>query len=138
MKTHDKNVIRIIDANLNRAREGMRVCEDICRFILDDAGLSKDLKSIRHRLQSVVAGLKISKRTLLKSRDSKQDVGADYSSLENKKSWQDIFFASIQRVKESLRVLEEFSKLSDESSAAGFKRLRFAVYDFEKQILRKI
>ena len=41
-------LLRIIDANLNRAREGLRVCEDISRFALGDKTATRALKSIRH------------------------------------------------------------------------------------------
>jgi hypothetical protein len=44
----------------------------------------------------------------------------------------DIFIANMQRVKESLRVLEEFAKLFDASFALKFQRLRFKTYAVEK------
>jgi hypothetical protein len=41
-------VLRLIDANANRAREALRVVEDYCRFVLNDETLSGSLKSLRH------------------------------------------------------------------------------------------
>ena len=40
--------LRIIDANINRAGEGLRFLEEIARFVLDDAALSQQLKNMRH------------------------------------------------------------------------------------------
>ena len=107
-KTCDKNILRIIDVNLNRAREGLRVCEDIIRFVLNDASSTRSLKSIRHKIQSIIDSSKIEKESLCISRDVGTDVGTELDWLEARNSWQSIFFANIQRVKESLRVLEEF------------------------------
>jgi thiamine-phosphate pyrophosphorylase len=61
---------RLIDANLNRMNEGLRVLEDIARFLLDDATLSARLKSLRHQLTIDDASLK---RDLLSARDSAQE-----------------------------------------------------------------
>ena len=45
------SICRILDANLNRAQEGLRVCEEYVRFALEDPVLSQELKNLRHRLQ---------------------------------------------------------------------------------------
>ena len=42
--------MRIIDANLNRAKEGMRVCEEICRFHLNLKVYAQTLNRMRHSL----------------------------------------------------------------------------------------
>ncbi len=44
----------LIDANLHRAKEGLRVVEDICRFVLSDEPLSSRVKDVRHALQGAV------------------------------------------------------------------------------------
>ena len=46
----DPRVARLIDANLDRAREGLRVVEDWCRFGLDREDLVVTLKDWRQRL----------------------------------------------------------------------------------------
>jgi len=53
----DHAALRIIDANLNRAREALRVMEEHARFGLDDAGLSAAIKEVRHALAKAVVGL---------------------------------------------------------------------------------
>ena len=47
---YSRETLRIIDANLNRAAEGLRVLEDIARLGLNDASLSERLKTLRHEL----------------------------------------------------------------------------------------
>ncbi|MFH1868311.1 MAG: thiamine-phosphate pyrophosphorylase [Candidatus Omnitrophota bacterium] len=134
-KPDDKDILRIIDVNLNRLCEGLRVCEDIVRFILNNAYFTKALKSVRHKVQRVISSSKIRKIPLCVSRDVKLDVGTKYDRLEERKSWESIFFANMQRSKESVRVLEEFFKLFDKKTAESFKGLRFEIYDFEKKVI---
>ena len=43
-------MLRLLDANLNRIGEGLRLLEDISRFIINDASLSAALKSMRHEI----------------------------------------------------------------------------------------
>ncbi len=130
-----KDIYRIIDANANRVREGLRVCEEITRFILNKYSLTSEIKKIRHNLKTVLNKLPTDKFFLLKSRDSIKDVGKYISAREyERENFQDIFFANIQRVKESVRVLEEFSKLIDKDIAKKLKIIRYGIYDFEKKV----
>jgi hypothetical protein len=132
------NLYRVIDANLNRVKEGLRVCEEITRFILNNHGLTASFKKVRHEINAVI-GKTYSASTLLKKRDSDGDVGRKNSRGERERaSCKDIFWANIQRVKESLRVLEEFSKLKNSKAALCFKRLRYKVYEIEKDSFKKI
>lgn len=133
----DRKILRIIDANLNRAREGLRVCEEVMRFILNDSYSTKRLKEIRHAILKVVTASGIDPSLLCEHRNVEKDVGTDFSWLEEKRDWQSIFFANMQRTKESLRVLEEFLRLIDAKAAKGFKELRFKVYGLEKKIIAR-
>ncbi len=129
---------RIIDANLNRAKEGLRVCEEITRFLLNSFSLTKQLKEIRHGLDEVLRKL-APRQQFVFYRDSYSDIGRSIQGLELlRHSLTDIFMANIQRVKESIRVLEEFSKLYQKDAAVGFKQLRYAVYESEKKIVKKL
>lgn len=135
--SRNNNVHRIIDANLNRVKEGFRVCEEITRFILDDHKFTALLKLYRHEIDNIVNNYPAAK--LLEARESNRDVGRENSYSELKRGGLgDIFRANIQRVKESLRVLEEFSKLKHGKAALRFKRLRYKVYEFEKKSFKKI
>ncbi|MDD3087611.1 MAG: thiamine-phosphate pyrophosphorylase [Candidatus Omnitrophica bacterium] len=132
------NLNRIIDANINRAKEGLRVCEDITRFILDNRQFTSALKRIRHRLSFLSDSL-MPKALLLKERSSVDDVGRFLKADELKRSGiGDIFLANIQRAKESIRVLEECSKLINVKAALGFKELRYKTYEIEKKVLERI
>jgi len=44
---------RILDANLNRAREAYRVMEEYARFVLDDGLLTRGIKEARHEFAAV-------------------------------------------------------------------------------------
>jgi len=129
----NKKIFRIIDVNLNRAKEGLRCCEEIARFILDDKALTKRLKLLRHSIEDIIVVSGVKKKLLCQSRDIKKDCGKSFCVLEKKDDWQSIFFANIQRTKEALRVLEEFFKLFDDKSCEKFKTLRFKVYEQEKR-----
>ncbi|MFC1592924.1 hypothetical protein ACFL4C_02810, partial [Candidatus Omnitrophota bacterium] len=78
------------------------------------------------------------RQELTKLRDSRNDVGRNLTGGELKRNGcGDIFFANIQRVKESIRVLEEFYKLIDTSCAIKLKKARFQVYEIEKAVTLK-
>lgn len=133
----DKKVLRILDANFNRSREGLRVCEEIFRFFLNDAALMRRLKKTRHAITNFLK--KMPHAEMLAARDVRNDEGREHSKLEMKRSGlEDLFSANIERTKESLRVLEEFSKILDPKVSTGFKKLRFEVYAIEKRALPKL
>jgi thiamine-phosphate pyrophosphorylase len=120
---------RLIDANLNRLREGIRVCEDVERYINDNKNLSQKLKSIRHdcRVKNF--------ETYLKSRDIVGDVLKKTTVSEStRKDIKSLQIANIKRAQESARVLEESLKLVDEAEAEKFKLIRYALYDIEKMM----
>ena len=96
------------------------------------------LKQYRHEIEGLAQKIYPASR-LLKERKVNSDVGRRNSSGElTRCDCRDIFWANIQRVKESLRVLEEFSKLLDTQAALGFKKLRYKVYEIEKESFKKI
>jgi thiamine-phosphate pyrophosphorylase len=130
---------RVIDANINRAKEGLRVCEEITRFILNSKSLTDNLKKIRHEIDPLASAFRKSPE-LLSQRNSLKDVGLKiYSRAELKRrDFADVFNANIQRVKESVRVLEEFTKLDDVKAALGWRKIRYDIYDFEKKAVKKI
>ncbi len=133
-----KSVNRIIDANINRTKEGLRVCEEITRFILNSSRITSEFKKIRHEIDTIVKGL-ASSTNLLKERESLRDVGRNiYINELKRNNVQDIFFANIQRVKESVRVLEEFTKLINKNLAIRFKKVRYDIYEIEKNAAKRI
>lgn len=128
-------IARVIDANANRLREGLRVVEEIARLVLNNARLTNALKEKRHAVEDLVDQLAFSKETLLSARDSEEDVGLDRVFDESsRKDCEDILWANIRRSQESCRVLEEFSKLYNEHIPVSFKKIRFSLYTLEKEI----
>jgi thiamine-phosphate pyrophosphorylase len=124
--------MRMIDANLNRATEGLRVAEDIVRFILDDARLTARLKDARHQIVKLLKGVRGKGQG---ERDVKGDVGAKRSTKSEgrRKNIHDVFMANIKRAEESVRVFEETSKLFDAKLSPKFKKIRFALYEIEQK-----
>lgn len=121
--------LRLIDANLNRLREGIRVVEDIFRYLLNDKKTSSRLKTLRH-----LSRININDE-LLDSRDIKNDVLKKSTSSEQKReNLSSILIANFKRAQESSRVLEEFSKLIDIKTSENFKYIRYELYDIEKNI----
>ena len=139
MGSKTSGIYRIIDANANRLKEGLRVCEEVARFILDDSRLTAGLKKIRHEADAALDSLTDRSRCLA-ARDSVRDTGRRiHTSRELKRSNViDIFCANIQRVKESIRVLEEFAKIDDSKCALMYKDLRYRVYEIEKQAVNRL
>jgi thiamine-phosphate pyrophosphorylase len=136
---YPNKLLQIIDANLNRTREGLRVCEDIARFSLQNKGATKSLKAIRHGATNlVIRSKKISLAKLLSERDTAGDKTKfiDFT-LRSGANISDIFMSNIERVKESLRVLEECFKIIDEKISRGYRKLRFDTYDIEKNIVKR-
>ena len=133
-------VCRIIDANLNRSREGLRVCEDIARFALNSKVITTELKSVRHSISDIAKESVSSLKELPASRDTASDVlrRSRFESEMKRRSLPDIFIANIERVKESLRVMEELYKLINVKSSSKFCGLRFKVYAIEKKALKRL
>ncbi len=131
-------IFRVIDANINRLKEAIRVCEDISRFIIDDHSLWLKFKKLRHSIFHAcqkTAALKI----LIESRDIVKDVGKKSIVQETRrKDYQEILSANLQRAKESLRVLEEFSKVFRKQESEKFKKIRYQIYNLEKEAIKKL
>jgi len=124
--------LRLIDANLNRLAEGIRVVEDIYRYILDDKTTAKRLKSLRHKARIDIY------EELINSRDIKNDVlKTSTSSEQTRSNLQSILIANFKRAQESSRVLEEFCKLISTKDSENFKYIRYELYDIEKSNILK-
>jgi thiamine-phosphate pyrophosphorylase len=116
----------------------LRVLEEITRFILENPSLTSSFKKIRHKINTTIRYLP-RHLSLLQARKSSSDVGKNiYINELKRKNYRDIFFANVQRIKESVRVLEEFSKLMNRRAAVEFKKIRYDIYEIEKKVARKI
>ncbi len=133
--TERVDAARAIDASANRAREALRVVEDYCRFCLDDAFLSRELKRMRHDLAAVLGGL--SGGLLLEARDTLRDVGTSIATPAERErhSLREVAGANLKRLQEALRSLEEFGKLLDGDVGAAIESLRYRSYTLERALL---
>ena len=135
----DKKILRIIDANFNRLREGLRVCEEVVRFFMEEGDLTPEFKKARHLADRILRNSTIDLTEVVMHRDSDEDVGRESSESEMRRSnIIEVFSVNIERVKESLRVLEEFCKISDTDVAEKFKSLRFKIYALEKATIERL
>lgn len=127
-------VQRILDANANRAREALRVMEDVARFALDDATLARELKELRHALRDALASLPAG--WIEAGREVETDVGREIST-ENERSRRnlaDVATAAGKRLSEALRSIEECLKLADERAAAEVEQLRYRAYEVDARL----
>ncbi len=136
-KNPDRALYRIMDANLNRVKEGLRVCEDLCRYNWDQKTLTRAFKDLRHDLTAAISKLDMHK--VLEARHIQADVGCATSVSESRRKDMDsVFWANCQRVKESLRVLEEVTKLLDAEISIKLKALRYKVYALEQKVIGRL
>lgn len=124
--------LRIIDAALNRAGEGLRVVEDYVRFVLDDSLLMSQIKSLRHDFAAVAATIPATERHA--ARDTAHDVGTDLSTHgeQNRSDAWAVCTANLKRTEQSLRSLEEYGKLVDGGFTRQIESLRYRLYTLEK------
>ncbi len=129
----DKGLYRVIDANLNRLKEGIRVIEDMARYCDNNKELASQLKKLRHLAK--IDDL----QTLLASRDAQNDVlRPTIQSEMERSSLESIIIANYKRGQESSRVLEEIYKVVDPLLSEQFKTIRYTLYTLEKENLEKL
>ncbi len=133
-----RDIFQLLDANLNRAREGLRVCEETARFLLKDPSLTRRCQRIRYELRKTA--VTFPKAELLRSRDSARDVGRPLlrGRPSSHRVVADLVLANSKRVQEALRVLEEFSRILSARQAVSWGSLRFRVYRLEKDLISKL
>jgi thiamine-phosphate pyrophosphorylase len=126
-------VLRIIDANLNRATEGLRVVEEYARFALDDSRLARCCKSIRHRLIETLRA-----HDYPAARDTAGDVGCQIQTKTEyeRTNLTDVVQASFQRVQQALRSIEEYGKTIDAELGREVELLRYETYMIQRQMVR--
>lgn len=140
MEYNRLRLLRLIDANLNRAVEGIRVLEDTARMVLDDAALTGTFKDLRHRVVSIVKSVPDLESELITARDVKSDVlcSGETDSEARRLDIGSIVKANSSRAQEAVRVLEEYSKLIAPGLSTSFKDIRFQLYDSERKLILKL
>jgi len=136
----NKDILRLMDANMNRAVEGIRVLEETSRMILDDRELTTSIKDIRHKLVQIISEKTDLTLGMVEARDSEHDVLRDGETL-SEQTRNDLFSivkANASRSQEAVRAMEEFAKLSFPGLSERFKHIRFRLYDVEKSLILQI
>jgi len=132
----DRHTDRIIDVNLNRLSEGLRVVEDVVRLGLEKPRLLAEVRALRTRIGRETRALR--KRVIL-SRQSETDLGrGDRFDRAKRKSLEDVLLANFKRAEEAARVLEEVLKVAEPGLAGKLKAMRFRLYDMEKQAVHEV
>ena len=130
-KPSQQVLYRILDANLDRAREGLRILEEWCRFGLNDSKLTEKIKHLRQTLGSWHSP------TIRQSRNTPGDPGIvlSHPQEEQRDTIQTVVQVNCCRAQEALRVLEEYGKLHSAEMASGAKQMRYQLYTLESQLL---
>ncbi len=136
MKDISRAAARIIDVNLNRLTEGLRVVEDVVRLGLENPRL---LAGIRRLRTQIGRDVRVLRRQVIPSRRSEADLGrGDRFDLARRRNLEDVLLANFKRAQESARVLEEVLKVAEPKLAGKFKAARFRLYDLERETLTEM
>lgn len=124
---------RILDANLDRAREGLRIIEDWCRFGLNHRGYTDECKQLRQELATWHSA------EIRAARDTPADPGTalTHPNEMQRSTIESVLQANFCRVQEALRVLEEYGKIEQPDLALGCKKMRYQVYTLESKLLTR-
>jgi thiamine-phosphate pyrophosphorylase len=130
-------VLRLLDANANRAREGLRVVEDFARFVLNDRELSAALKELRHNFAGILGPI-LGEAIL--HRDTPGDVGTGITTQaeQRREDVADVVTAAGKRLGEALRAIEEYLKTISSADAGRVEQLRYRFYDIEQRVSRTL
>jgi thiamine-phosphate pyrophosphorylase len=137
-----RQLLRILDANRNRALEALRVVEEHARFVLSADELARRTKDLRHRVHVALA------REGLEDLHLNRDVASDplrpdapgesprdVDARAIRETTEDVARANLSRAKEALRTLEEYAKPAFAPVAVELERIRYAVYTLESDLL---
>jgi thiamine-phosphate pyrophosphorylase len=131
LKLDTKAIWRVLDANANRAREGLRVVEDTARFVLAREEAAAGVRDLRHRLDAIVRHYYTK---LLQNRDVDTDSGRTNGTTPHRSGVPAILASNFKRSTEALRVLEEYSRVVAPRAVRGVQAIRFGVYQWEKKL----
>lgn len=130
-----REIYRILDANFNRAREALRVAEDCGRFALNDPAVTTMAKYMRSDLREILAGMPAEE--FLASRDTPGDIGTELTSPNEQRraDLRDVATAACKRLGESLRSIEEYSKVVAPGQTVAIERMRYNAYTLERRLI---
>jgi len=120
-------LLRMADANANRAAEALRTLEDAARFVLGDSVLSRRFKTLRHDLHAALEG--VESLRLAAARDAAGDPAGAGTSVPSRRGAVEVVAAGVSRLGESLRALEEALRVLRPEAAERVERIRYLGYD---------
>lgn len=140
MNRWDREILRLLDANMNRAVEGIRVLEETARMLCNDSRLTGELKDLRHSLAHLLGAEGGLDRRMVLARDSENDVlrEGETSSEKSRTDLDAVLRANARRAQEAVRSIEEYIKLVSPELSARCKRMRFRLYDVEKELTARV
>ncbi len=127
----NNNIYRILDANINRASEALRVLEDWVRFAKNNNAISEKLKNIRHNINNIIT----LHPNLILNRESINDIGRNIENNSQRSSVKDIIRANCKRTEEALRVLCEYGQLLN-IDTKKIESDRYEIYTLEKELIK--
>ncbi len=125
--------MRMVDANANRAAEGLRTIEDYARLVREDEVAAQWMKQLRHGLSKALE--RLDRRERLEARCAETDAGTEHTTAGELKrtSLSGLVTAAAERVTQALRLLEEATKVLSPETSQEVKRLRYEAYDLLAQ-----
>lgn len=127
------SVLRMLDANLNRLAEALRVVEDVCRFHWNQPGFGAAIKSLRHDVFTALEASGVERSDLFHERDIEGDVGRRFDSPETSNLGpEQLAFRNLERAKEALRVVQECCRVAVPGASASLEEIRYQLYAEEK------
>lgn len=130
-------VLRLVDANANRALEATRVCEDVVRLHWGDMRGYRRVRTLRHAIGQAVRTFPVPVQDLLRARATRRDPGRQ-AKASRVASLDHLLLMNFQRAKESLRTLEECSRVVAPARTRRFQALRFRTYEVERDLLLRL
>lgn len=129
--TGKTKIYRILDANLDRAREGLRIIEEWCRFGLNSTELTDRCKHLRQQIGQWHSD------EIRAARDTPNDAGTEltHPQEQQRSNLDAVLRSNFCRVQEALRVLEEYGKLHSVQMGADCKQMRYQVYTLESLLM---
>ncbi len=133
-----REIYRILDANLNRAREAIRVAEDCGRFALNDPAITAFAKNLRSDLREVMSSMPTDE--LIAARDTAGDIGTEITSPTElvRNDLTDVAIAACKRLTDALRTIEEYAKVVCPAQTLKIERMRYNAYTLEQRLIERL
>ena len=128
-------VARMVDANVNRASEGLRLLEDYARFVLGNENDCAMVKQDRHSLRAMRIALLGPLATTCRDTPGDVGTGVKTDSEFKRTGMAAVLEAAGARATEALRVLEEIAKLKNSVAAAQLEAIRYRTYTLTHRLV---